>query len=217
MNEGAMNFMGRNIASPEGKEWALSVLSFMREKLTEFQVETGHLYNLEASPAEGASYRLANKDREQFPDAAHQGVSNPYYTNSVHLPVSTPMDVYSLLKHQDDLQTMFTGGTVVHIFIGEAINDWRMVRELAKKIVNRFKLPYFSITPTFSICPVHGYIPGEHFNCPYPHTDEEIAEYGETVEITQELPEGSYRNTDEYGKNREEPSLFLSIEKVDVK
>ncbi len=130
--------------------------------------------------------------------------------------MNTPMDVFSLLSHQDDLQTMFTGGTVVHIFIGEAINDWRMVRELARKIVNRFKLPYFSITPTFSICPVHGYIPGEHFQCPYPHSNEEIAEYGELVEINGELPQGSYREPGEALGRPEEPSLFLSIEKVDV-
>ena len=216
MNEGALNAIGTGIASPEGKKWSLKVLEFMRKKLEEFQVETGHLYNLEASPAEGASYRLANKDRKQFPDAAHQGVSNPYYTNSVHLPVNTPTDVYSLLKHQDELQTMFTGGTVVHIFLGEAINDWKMVRELVKKIVHNFKLPYFSITPTFSICPVHGYIAGEHFQCPYPHTDEEISQFGELVEINGELPEGSYRNIEESENMEEEPSLFLSIEKVDV-
>ncbi|PIE53237.1 ribonucleoside triphosphate reductase [Candidatus Fermentibacteria bacterium] len=217
INEGAENCIGKGIATAEGKEWALKVLTFMREKLSEFQVETGNLYNLEASPAEGASYRLANKDKLQFPDACCQGVSNPYYTNSVHLPVNTQMDVYSLLKHQDDLQAMFTGGTVVHVFIGEAISDWRMVRELAKKIVTRFKLPYFSLTPTFSICPVHGYIAGEHFSCPYPHTDEEINQFGELVDFNGNLQHGSYREIEEFNKPQEkEQSLFLSIEKVDV-
>jgi len=216
MNEGALNFMGKGIGTPEGKQWSIEVLSFMRDKLTEFQVETDHLYNLEASPAEGASYRLANKDREQFPDAAHQGLSNPYYTNSVHLPVNTRVDVFSLLKHQDDLQTMFTGGTVVHVFVGEAISDWRMVRTLAQKIVTRFKLPYFSITPTFSICPAHGYIPGEHFQCPYPHTDEEINAFGEIVEMNSALPEGSYREVNSVPGDQEGPSLFLNMEKVDI-
>jgi anaerobic ribonucleoside-triphosphate reductase len=216
MNEGAINFMGKGIGTPEGKKWSIEVLSFMRDKLTEFQVETEHLYNLEASPAEGASYRLANKDREQFPNAAHQGLSNPYYTNSVHLPVSTSIDIYSLLKHQDDLQTMFTGGTVVHVFIGEAITDWRMVRTLARKIVSGFKLPYFSFTPTFSICPVHGYIAGEHFNCPYPHTDEEISAFGEIVETDSVLPYGSYREVSSVSDYQKEHSLFLNIEKVDI-
>ncbi|MCK5787192.1 MAG: ribonucleoside triphosphate reductase [Candidatus Sabulitectum sp.] len=217
MNEGALNFMGKGIATPEGKEWSLEVLNFMRDKLTEFQVETDHLYNLEASPAEGASYRLANKDKTDFADAACQGVSNPYYTNSVHLPVNTQMDIYTLLKHQDDLQTMFTGGTVVHLFIGEAITDWRMVRALTRKVVTNFKLPYFSFTPTFSICPVHGYISGEHFHCPYPHTDEEIDMYGEVVEVYETLPEGSYREPEDSSDGDEQPSLFLNIEKVDIK
>jgi len=217
MNEGAMNFMGKGIATPEGKQWSLEVLDFMREKLTEFQIETDHLYNLEASPAEGASYRLANKDLKEFSDAAHQGLSNPYYSNSVHLPVSTHMDIYNLLKHQDDLQTRFTGGTVVHLFIGEAITDWRMVRTLTRKIVNNFKLPYFSFTPTFSICPVHGYISGEHFHCPYPHTDEEIEKYGEIVEIHETLPENSFREVSIEQNPKEQPSLFLNIDKVDIK
>ena len=214
MNEGAINFLGLNIATPEGKQWSIEVLEFMRDKLSEFQVETGHLYNLEASPAEGASYRLANKDKQEFPDTAHQGLSNPYYTNSVHLPVNTQMDIYNLLKHQDELQTMFTGGTVVHIFIGEAINDWRMVRSLTRKIVTNFKLPYFSFTPTFSICPVHGYVAGEHFNCPYPHTDEEIELYGEITEISKTLPEGSFREIET--KKEKQGSLFLNLDKVDI-
>ncbi|MCK5840714.1 MAG: ribonucleoside triphosphate reductase [Candidatus Sabulitectum sp.] len=217
MNEGALNFMGSGIATPEGKQWSLEVLDFMRDKLTEFQIETDHLYNLEASPAESASYSLAKKDLKEFPDAAHQGLSNPYYSNSVHLPVNTHMDVYNLLKHQDELQTRFTGGTVVHLFIGEAITDWRMVRTLARKIVNNFKLPYFSFTPTFSICPVHGYISGEHFQCPYPHTDEEIEKYGEIVEIYKTLPENSFREVSIDQNMKEQPSLFLNIDKVDIK
>ncbi len=143
------------------------------------------------------------------------GSSNPYYTNSVHLPVTERRDVFGLLEHQDPLQTMFTGGTVVHIFLGEAIADWRMVRKLAKSIVSRFHLPYFSFTPTFSICPVHGYIPGEHFLCPYPHTDEELAEYGEVVEVNdfKSLPEGSYMKLDDSGFDKQ-GSLFLKIGEV---
>ena len=109
---------------------------------------------------------------------------------------------------------MFTGGTVVHIFIGEAINDWRMVRALTREIVTNFKLPYFSFTPTFSICPVHGYVAGEHFNCPYPHTDEEIEQYGEIAEISETLPEGSFREIET--KKEQQGSLFLNLDKVDI-
>jgi hypothetical protein len=141
------------------------------------------------------------------------GSTEPYYTNSVHPPVDSREDVYSLLTHQDPLQEMFTGGTVVHIFVGEAINDWKMVRRLSKSIVEKFRLPYFSFTPTFSICPVHGYIPGEQHFCPYPHTDADIEAHGEVVETPSELPEGSYRDV-----NREtdpgQGNLFLQVERI---
>ncbi|MCK5064073.1 MAG: ribonucleoside triphosphate reductase [Candidatus Fermentibacteraceae bacterium] len=213
MNESCMNFLGKSITTEEGRLWALSILEFMRDKLSEFQEETGNLYNLEASPAEGASYSLARKDMKEFPDAYFMGSSDPYYTNSVHLPVTEQMDVYALLEHQDPLQTMFTGGTVVHIFIGEAITDWKMVRKLAKSIVTRFHLPYFSFTPTFSICPVHGYIAGEHFLCPYPHSKEDLAEFGEIVDTDEQLPEGSYNEIDENHLEKQ-GSLFLNIGKV---
>ncbi|MBN2586649.1 MAG: ribonucleoside triphosphate reductase [Candidatus Fermentibacteraceae bacterium] len=215
MNECCVNFLGESIATDEGRLWSMKVLDFMRDKLTEFQEETGNLYNLEASPAEGASYSLARKDKDQFPDAYCMGSSNPYYTNSVHLPVTERRDIFGLLEHQDPLQTMFTGGTVVHIFIGEAITDWRMVRKLARSIVSRYHLPYFSFTPTFSVCPVHGYIAGEHFLCPYPHTEEELAEYGEVVDADdfQQLPEGSYSSVDDTSSG-EQGSLFLKIGKV---
>ena len=215
MNECCMNFLGESIATEEGRRWSITILDFMRKKLTEFQDETGNLYNLEASPAEGASYSLAKKDKEEFPDTYAMGCSDPYYTNSVHLPVTEQKDIFGLLDHQDPLQTMFTGGTVVHVFIGEAIADWRMVRKLAKSIVTRFHLPYFSFTPTFSICPVHGYIAGEQFLCPYPHTSEELAEFGEVVNAGDynKLPEGSYIEIDSIDSEAQ-GSLFLNIEKV---
>ncbi len=214
MNEACMNFMGKSIATPEGKNWAIEVLDFMRGKLEDFQNETGELFNLEASPAEGASYSLARKDKMEFPEAYFMGSSKPYYTNSVHLPVVEKRDVFSLLEHQDDLHTKFTGGTVVHIYIGEAIDDWRMVRKLAKSIVTKFHLPYFSFTPTFSICPVHGYISGEHFLCPYPHTGEELDRYGDVVKTDIELPDGSFKhiNQEEEGQD----TLFLNIGKVNT-
>lgn len=215
MNECAVNFLGESIATGEGRAWSLRVLKFMRDKLTEFRTETGNLYNLEASPAEGASYSLARKDKSQFPDAYSMGSSNPYYTNSVHLPVTEQRDIFGLLEHQDPLQTMFTGGTVVHIFIGEAITDWRMVRKLARSVVSRYHLPYFSFTPTFSICPVHGYIAGEHFLCPYPHTQDELFKYGEIVDADefQRIPEGSYSKVEEHVPEGQR-DLFLKIGKV---
>jgi len=218
MNEACANFTGSGIADPEARGWALEVLDFMRDKLTEFQNESGHLYNLEASPAEGASYRLARKDLERFPDAAAMGGTNRYYTNSVHLPVDVRTDMFELLTHQDPLQGKFTGGTVVHVYIGEAITDWRMVRKLARNVVENFSLPYFSFTPTFSICPVHGYIPGEHFVCPYPHSDDEIAKFGSKMVWNggDLLQEGSYRVLDESEESSNQGSLFLEVGKVEI-
>jgi ribonucleoside-triphosphate reductase len=202
MNEACVNFMGKGIRDPEARDWAIDVLEFMREKLSEFQ--------------NGASYRLASRDSSRFPGAQTMGSSNPFYTNSVHLPVSERMDIYDLLDHQDPLQTRFTGGTVVHIFLGESINDWKMVRKLTRSIVSRFHLPYFSFTPTFSICPVHGYVKGEHFLCPYPHSDTELDRFGEVVEYTGGLPEGSFRTVDAAGEDSDQGSLFLQIGKVSL-
>ncbi len=198
MNEACLNFLGEPIYTEAGKEWAKKVLLFMREKLSEFQEETGNLYNLEATPAEGASYRLARIDKKKFPRIRTAGTKDtPYYTNSVHLPVNYTDDVFEILTHQDELQTLFTGGTVVHLFIGEEIPSTQIVKELVKAIVSRFRLPYFSITPTFSVCPVHGYLPGKHLVCPYPHTDEELARYGQVFELAEfdlvTLSEGAYR------------------------
>ncbi|HIE32541.1 MAG TPA: ribonucleoside triphosphate reductase [Thermodesulfobacteriaceae bacterium] len=198
MNEACLNFLGLPIYHPEAKEWVIKVLKFMRDKLSEFQEETGNLYNLEATPAEGASYRLARLDKKKFPRIKTAGTEKvPYYTNSVHLPVGYTDDIFEILVHQDDLQALFTGGTVVHLFVGEEIPDTGMVKELVKAVVNNFRLPYFSITPTFSVCPVHGYLPGKHEFCPYPHTEEDLARYGREVEIFIEalkvLPEEAYR------------------------
>uniref|UniRef100_A0A7C4U888 Ribonucleoside triphosphate reductase n=1 Tax=candidate division WOR-3 bacterium TaxID=2052148 RepID=A0A7C4U888_UNCW3 len=202
MNEACMNFLGLPISSREGKEWTIKVLKWMREKILEFQEETGNLYNLEATPAEGVSYRFARKDREKFSSIYTQGTRDaPYYTNSVHLPVYEEHDIFELLEIQDDLQVLFTGGTVVHIFIGEEIEDWRMVKTLVKKIVERFRLPYFSITPTFSICPVHGYLKGKQEFCPFEHSKEDIKKYGIKMEVLaselDNLPKNSYILEDE--------------------
>src|SRR3989338_1375247 len=154
----------------------------MREKLKDFQEETGNLYNLEATPAESTAYRFAKKDVELYPEIITAGTREaPYYTNSTHLPVDHTMDMFEALRHQDELQTLYTGGTVFHGFIGERINDWRATRNLVKKIAYGFRLPYFTITPTFSICPVHGYVAGEHEYCPKQHTDNDLLKYGSEV------------------------------------
>ncbi|MCK5535539.1 MAG: ribonucleoside triphosphate reductase, partial [Bacteroidales bacterium] len=173
MNESLINFMGKDITTKEGKDFAIEVLDYMRDILMNYQNETNNLYNLEASPAEGATYRFAKKDKETFKDiivaneeAYNNDGANPYYTNSSHLPVGFTDDIFEALDLQDDLQTKYTGGTVLHGFIGEKIDNPESVKKLVKKIAETHKLPYFTITPTFSICPVHGYLSGEHKYCP---------------------------------------------------
>ncbi len=184
MNEACLNFLGEPIYTQAGKEFALKVLKFMRDKISDFQEQTENLYNLEATPAESTSYRLAKIDKKKFPRIKTQGTQDaPYYTNSVHLPVHYTEDIFEILRHQDDLQIMFTGGTVVHLFVGEEITDIQVVKELIKAIVNNFRLPYVSITPTFSICPVHGYLAGKHEFCPLPHSEEALKRYGVEIEI----------------------------------
>jgi len=167
MNESLLNFLGENVASKSGKKFALEILDYMREKLVKYQEETGNLYNLEASPSEGTSYRQAKIDREKYPDIIAAGTKEaPYYTNSSQLPVNYTDDVFDALKLQDDLQCKYTGGTVFHMFLGEKIDEISMAKNLVKKVFENFKLPYITLTPTFSICPSHGYLSGEHFFCP---------------------------------------------------
>lgn len=156
MNEACLNLLGDDIGSFRGKQFALDVMDFMRAKIVEFQKETGNNYNLEATPGEGTSYRLAKLDKEKY----------AYYTNSTQLPVNYTDDIFEVLDHQDDLQTKYTGGTVVHIYAGERIQSTETMKNLVKKICNNYRLPYFTFSPTFSICPNHGYVAGEHFTCP---------------------------------------------------
>ena len=167
MNESCLNFLGEDIVSHRGKAFAEKVLTYMRNRLADFQEETGSLFNLEATPAESTSYRLARHDKNQFPDIISSGDVEPYYTNSSQLPVAYTTDVFEALDHQESLQRKYTGGTVFHIFLGESIKDWESCRDLVKAVANNYRIPYFSISPTFSICPVHGYLEGEHFECPY--------------------------------------------------
>lgn len=156
MNEACLNLLQDDIGSFRGKQFALEVMDFMRAKIVEFQKETGNNYNLEATPGEGTSYRLAKLDKEKY----------PYYTNSTQLPVNYTDDIFEVLDHQDELQTKYTGGTVVHIYAGERIQSIETMKNLVKKICNNYKLPYFTFSPTFSVCSEHGYLNGEHFECP---------------------------------------------------
>ena len=166
MNESCLNFLGVDIVNPRGKAFAEKVLLHMRQKLADFQEDTGDLFNLEATPAESTSYRLARHDRKKYPDIITSGDTDPFYTNSSQLPVSYTSDIFEALDHQESLQTKYTGGTVFHVFLGEAIKDWESCRDLVKSVASNYRIPYFSISPTFSVCPVHGYISGEHFECP---------------------------------------------------
>ncbi|HSG28578.1 MAG TPA: ribonucleoside triphosphate reductase, partial [Candidatus Krumholzibacterium sp.] len=172
LNEACVNFMGKDIGTEEGAGFASRVLDYMRDKLLQFQEETGNFYNLEATPAEGTSYRLARIDREKYPEIRCHGKdgpgerSTPVYTNSSQLPVDYTDDVFEVLDLQDGLQKKYTGGTVLHIFLGEAVADPASVRNFVKKVCENYSLPYFTLSPTFSICPSHGYLRGEQAECP---------------------------------------------------
>lgn len=172
MNEACLNFMGKDIGTPEGMEFAKEVLDFMRERLQQYQEETGDIYNLEATPAEGVSYSIARKDKEQFKDIIvaneeeYRRGAEPYYTNSTQLPVYYTDDLFKALKLQDELQTRYTGGTVFHVFLGESAPSPEAAKRLVKKICEQFHLPYFTLTPTFSVCPSHGYLNGKKPVCP---------------------------------------------------
>jgi ribonucleoside-triphosphate reductase len=169
MNEASLNLIGQGIDTPAGQALAVDTLNFMRLQLEAFQEESGHLFNLEATPAEGTSFRLANQDRKRYPAIITAGTDEPYYTNSTQLPVGSTDDIFEALTHQDSLQTLYTGGTVFHGFLGERLEDWSGARLLVQRIAENFHLPYFTISPTFTICPEHGYISGEHFSCPHQH------------------------------------------------
>jgi len=172
MNEACLNLFGENIATEEGRKFAIKVLDFMRTKLIEFQEETGNNYNLEATPAESTSYRLAKIDKVKYPniicanEEEYRKGAEPFYTNSTQLPVNYTDDIFEVLELQEKLQTKYTGGTVLHIFVGERIEDAETVKNLIRKICENYRLPYFTITPTFSICPSHGYLAGEYKLCP---------------------------------------------------
>ena len=187
MHECSLNFMGKGIADPEGKAFAEAVLDHMRARLQEYQESTGELFNLEATPAESTSYRLAKHDRAAYPDIICSGKDEPYYTNSTQLPADYTDDLFDALDHQESLQARYTGGTVFHVFLGEAVDDWRAIRDLVRTMAARYRIPYYTISPTFSVCPIHGYIAGEHFSCPKCKAEREARIRDEILALEVEL------------------------------
>lgn len=176
INECVINFTAgkEDITTSEGKIFAEEILDFMNEVLIKYQLDTGHLYNLEASPAEGATYRFARLDKELYPEIVTSGDSTPYYTNSSQLPVGHTEDLFEALDHQESLQTKYTGGTVFHGFIPEKIDDIEVVKKILQRATANYEIPYFTLTPTFSICPNHKYLSGEQEQCPICGEETEI-------------------------------------------
>jgi ribonucleoside-triphosphate reductase len=172
MNEACLNFLGADIGSAEGQAFSLRVMDYIRDQISAIQEETGHMFNLEATPAEGTSYRLAMLDKKRYPDiiCANEeecvSIKDAYYTNSTQLPVTYTDDIFETLQLQDDLQSKYTGGTVLHIYLGEQVGDMDIVKRTIRKIASGYRLPYFTLTPTFSVCPTHGYISGQQPRCP---------------------------------------------------
>ena len=177
MNEACLNarWLHKDLTDPQAQEFTKAVLNHMRERLSDYQEKYGDLYNLEATPAESTSYRLAKHDRNRYPEIITANMNGtPYYTNSSHLPVGYTEDIFSALDIQDDLQTLYTSGTVFHAFLGEKLPDWRAAADLVRKIAENYKLPYYTMSPTYSVCHDHGYITGEHFTCPKCGKDTEV-------------------------------------------
>jgi anaerobic ribonucleoside-triphosphate reductase len=206
MNEACLNLFGENIASKKSREFTSRGLDFMRDKLLEFQAETGNNYNLEATPAEGTSYRLAKKDKEKYPriicankEEWKKG-AEPFYTNSTQLPVNYTEDVFEALDLQDAIQTKYTGGTVFHVFAGERVGDYNTLKELIRKICELYHLPYFTFTPTFSVCPTHGYLAGEHYTCPECGAETEV--YSRVVGYLRPVTQWNKGKREEFKKRK---------------
>ncbi len=206
MNESTLNFMGKDLTDQEAREFAMEVLNHMRERLISYQEQTGHLYNLEATPGEGTSYRLAKLDKSRFSRMIVSGDKEPYYTNSTQLPVNSTPDIFEALDMQNEIQKQYTGGTVFHAHIGESIDDIETCKQLVRKIAYSYGIPYFTLSPVFSVCKLHGYLKGEHFSCPT--CSEEAEVYARIV--------GYYRPVKNWnpGKKSEytERQVFLSDE-----
>jgi ribonucleoside-triphosphate reductase len=204
MNEAMLNFVGENMGNKKARTFSLEIMDFMREKLIEYQKETENLYNLEATPAEGASYRLALKDKDVYPDIVAAGTKTvPFYTNSTQLPVNYTDDIFESLDLQDEIQCKYTGGTVVHLFLGERISDTETTKALVKTIFEKYKLPYITLTPTFSICPVHGYVAGEHFTCPQCTVEQPCEVYSRVVGYLRPVQQWHVGKREEFKERKE--------------
>jgi ribonucleoside-triphosphate reductase (formate) len=208
MNEACLNLFNEDITSVKGQEFSKEILSFMRGVISNYQEETGNLYNLEATPAEGTSYRLAQLDKKKFGKIITQGNGIPFYTNSTHLPVNYTSDIFEALKLQDGLQTLYTGGTVLHGFLGESLDTPESCKNLVNKITSNFKLPYFTISPTFTICCNHGYIPGRHEECPYKKEGCETEIFSRVV--------GFYRPVKQWNKGKQEEFKIRETYSINV-
>lgn len=219
MNEAIVNFLGTTIATSEGKEFAEEIMDFMKNKMIEFQQETGNNYNLEATPAESTAYRFARLDQKQFGAnivfandlAVMNEHAEPFYTNSTHLPVNHTDDPFEVLELQDELQTKYTGGTVIHLFVGEKIHNFEGVKQFVKTVCQKYRLPYFTITPTFSICPSHGYIAGEHHQCPECQVECEV--YSRIVGYLRPVKQWNNGKKEEYGMRE----TYKIEDKIEIK
>ncbi len=215
MNEALLNFLDEDITTEKGRKFATEILDFMRDKMIKFQEETGNLYNLEATPGEGTSYRQARTDKEKYPDIITAGTKEvPYYTNSSQLPVGHTDDVFEALKLQDGLQTKYTGGTVLHIFLGEKISDPNAAKNLVKKIFTKYNLPYITLTPTFSICPTHGYLSGEHFECPQCTIKQPCEVYSRVVGYIRPVNQWHKGKQQEYKERKEFGQAEAAVKEV---
>jgi len=178
-NETCLNLLNTTLETKEGHEFICEVLDFMKSKVEDFQEETGNYYNLEQSPAEGASYKLALKDKELYNDIKTSGTEDsPFYTNSTHVPVNNKLSLIKMLQSQDELNKYYNGGTIVHVYLGEKVSDWINCMLMVKKIAEKTTLSFFDLVPIFSICPIHGYISGEHETCPLEHTEKDLDKFG---------------------------------------
>lgn len=206
MNEACLNFIGEDITTEHGQQFSMEVMDSIRDTLSKVQEETGEIFNLEATPAEGTSYRLSMLDKKKFPEiicaneSDYRNGAAPYYTNSSQLPVNFTDDIFETLRLQDELQTKYTGGTVLHIFLGEQVNDMEALKGLIRKIANNYRLPYFTLTPTFSICPSHGYLDGEQKTCSI--CDQETEVYSRVVGYLRPVRQWNEGKQAEYGNRR---------------
>ncbi len=218
MNEACLNakWIQKNLTNEEAQKFTKEVLNFMREKLSDYQEEYGDLYNLEATPAESTTYRLAKKDKEKYPDIiSASDDETPYYTNSSHLPVGYTEDIFQALDIQDELQTLYTSGTVFHAFLGERLNDWKSASNLVRKIAENYRLPYYTLSPTYSVCKNHGYIIGEEYKCP--KCGEETEVYSRITGYYRPIKNWNTGKTKEYSmrKNYDLNCSHLSKEKCE--